>query len=120
MCNTAGIDNQRASGANIAANCRTIFLNNLPAPGGYNCCVSFPAALDILRSAVDIGACGYAIIINILCATINYGICPFPATSITPPLSIRVASALALVKTDIVPLSLIIVLFAEPYAFMSK
>ena len=66
MCNTAGIDNQRASGANIAANCRTIFLNNLPAPGGYNCCVSFPAAFDILRSAVDIGACGYAIIINIL------------------------------------------------------
>ena len=75
MCNTAGIDNQRASSANIAASCRTIFLNNLPAPGGYNCCVSFPAAFDILRSAVDIGACGYAIIINILCATINYGIC---------------------------------------------
>ena len=67
MCNTAGIDNQRASGANIAANCRTIFLNNLPAPGGYNCCVSFPAAFDILRSAVDIGACGYAIIINGIC-----------------------------------------------------
>ena len=75
MCYTAGIDNQRASGANIAASCRTIFLNNLPAPRGYICRVSFPAALDILRSTVDIGARGNTMIINILCATINYGIC---------------------------------------------
>ena len=74
MCNTTGIDNQRASGANIAASCRTIFLNNLPAPGGYNCRVSFPAALDILRSAVDIGTRGNTMIINILCTTIDYGI----------------------------------------------
>ncbi len=75
MCDTAGIDNQRASGANIAASCRTSFLNNLLAPGRDICCVSFPAALDILCSAVDIGARGNTMIINILCATINYGIC---------------------------------------------
>ncbi|CSG24777.1 Uncharacterised protein [Shigella sonnei] len=74
MCYTAGIDNQRASGANIAASCRTIFLNNLPAPGGNICRVSFPAALDILCSAVDIGTRGNTMIINILCTTIDYGI----------------------------------------------
>ncbi|CAM6620158.1 hypothetical protein HmCmsJML284_02702 [Escherichia coli] len=78
MCDTAGIDNQRASGTNIAASCRTSFLNNLLAPGRDICCVSFPAALDILRATVDISSRSNTMIINILCTAINYGISRVP------------------------------------------
>ncbi|STH11513.1 Uncharacterised protein [Escherichia coli] len=75
MCDTAGMDNQSASGTNIAASCRTSFLNNLLAPGRDICCVSFPATLDILRATVDIGSRSNTMIINILCTAINDGIC---------------------------------------------
>ncbi len=45
MCDTAGIDDQRASGANIAASCRTSFLNNLLAPEEIFVVSAFPPLL---------------------------------------------------------------------------